>query len=509
MTDRPDRHLNPVREPPFDPYEDRVSGPPRDEAAERAVLGVLLNSPNTLPTLGGLRAEDFYRPLHATLYGVIQALVESGTPVDPVIVRDCLTREGRGALLDDPTVLIGLMAEAPVPSAASHHAQIVARTAALRRVVEAARRTIHRAEHLADPVELVTALYDDLDGTFGGAAEATGSWDPVDLTAALAGTDPDPPPELLHRVDGAALLYSGGIHTISGEPGSGKTWFALLGVAQCLGRGETVAMIDFEDRPARVVARLLGIGARPEAIGGRLRYVRPHEALGTFVAALERAVAGASLVVMDGVTEAMALEGLDPNDNADVAEFYARLPRRIADTSGAAVLMIDHVVKDSERQGRWGIGGQHKLAGIDGAAYVCRIVDAFGRGRRGRAQITVSKDRPGHVEEIAVGRTVGELVIDARDEVLRCRLEAPSATPTDGAGNLRPTHLMERVSRWLEGSPGASRKQVEDSVRGKRDYVRLALDQLVAEGRVEVTDGPRGARAYRVLDAYREDFDEA
>ena len=52
--------------------------------------------------------------------------------------------------------------------------------------------------------------------------------------------------------------------------------------------------------------------------------------------------------MIDGVTEALTLEGLSLNDNSEVAEWLERLPRWIRDRTAAAAVVIDHVTKDRE-----------------------------------------------------------------------------------------------------------------------------------------------------------------
>jgi hypothetical protein len=82
--------------------------------------------------------------------------------------------------------------------------------------------------------------------------------------------------------------------------------------------------------------------------------------------------------VVDGVTKAMVLQGLDIRDNKDVAEFLTKLARPLAD-AGAAVLLIDHVTKDREGRGRWELGAHHKLAGTD-LTHMLEPIRSFGRG---------------------------------------------------------------------------------------------------------------------------------
>ena len=69
------------------------------------------------------------------------------------------------------------------------------------------------------------------------------SWTPQDLAEALAGDD-IPPPEILARTDGKALLYRGRTHAFIGESESCKTWGALLAVAERLRAGEMVLWVD-------------------------------------------------------------------------------------------------------------------------------------------------------------------------------------------------------------------------------------------------------------------------
>ena len=264
-------------------------------------------------------------------------------------------------------------------------------------------------------------------------------------------------------------------------------------------------MIDFEDRASRVVGRLLALGATPDAIRDRFHYIRPHSPIDAATSAtLVTLVSGSTLVILDGVTEAMTLHGYDLHSNADIASFYHLLPRTLAD-AGPAVGMIDHVVKDSEKQGRWAIGGQHKLAGIDGVAYLVKAIEEFGRGKLGHARITVSKDRPGYVEEIALGRTVAELWLDARnDDYVKAELKAPESIVDDSTGQLRPTHLMEKVSRFIEITPGCLARTITETNLGRKQYVRTALANLIREGYVEVETGPHRAQFHRSIRPYRE-----
>ena len=220
------------------------------------------------------------------------------------------------------------------------------------------------------------------------------SWAPVDVAAVLRGGNEDPPPCILARADGHALLYRGRVHGIHGEPEACKGWATLAAVAETLEAGGRVVYADFEDTAGNVLQRLLALGADPGAVVDRFRYVQPLEPAED--GDLDLLLAWQpTLVILDGATEAFANEGLSIADNDDVAKWLKRYPRRFA-RAGAATVVIDHVTKDRESRGRYAIGGQHKLAGVD-VAYSLHVIHPFGRGREGLVRVKVEKDRPGHV----------------------------------------------------------------------------------------------------------------
>jgi len=318
-----------------------------------------------------------------------------------------------------------------------------------------------------------------------GARPRTPPWAPVDLAAVIRSGCLDEPPALLARTDGARLLYRGRVHLLMGEPESCKGWLALHAAAGCLAAGEPVLYVDFEDTAASVVARLLALGVDEAAIVGRFHYVRPDSPLdesgwAALAPALETPPA---LAVIDGVTEALALHGLDLIDNADVARWLARFPRPLAE-AGAAVLQIDHVGRDREARGRFAIGAQHKLAGVD-VAYALDVLEPFGRGRDGKVKVTVAKDRPGHVRQVAgEGAKVAEIRLASHPEGAVSIEVVPPSGETDVVA-FRPTALMERVSRAIEDAPGLSKNAIRSTVAGKSDYKDLALELLVSESYAE------------------------
>ncbi|WP_447643186.1 DnaB-like helicase N-terminal domain-containing protein [Nocardioides zeae] len=425
---------------PYDPDYDRPAGdrrPPQDLDAERALLAVLVQNPDLGDQLRTeVYASDFYRPTHEKIWATWHDLHQAGgVPPDVVTLNSALIRDRETEAVRE---LADLATATPSPLHAAQYAAIVRDHARLRivdHVATSLRDVVNRGsvEHVAKYLEEAVERIDDAYGRFGartGHVTPT-TWTPVDLTAVLAGEMLDPPPTMLQRTDGVSLFYDGAVHTVAGESESGKTWFCLLAALQLLQAGDDITFLDFEDRADRVIGRLLALGATPTQIQQHFAYVRPDRPLDDDGRAqLAPAITGRRLVIVDGVTEAMTMHGFDLNSNADSALFQGLIPRWIAD-HGPAVVMIDHVVKDKEKQDRFALGAQHKLAGIDGVAYIVKMLQPFARGHRGVARVEVAKDRPGHVREHARGRTIAEFTLDASvsDVTLTADLVPPATRP--------------------------------------------------------------------------------
>jgi replicative DNA helicase len=74
-----------------------VIAPPHNLDAEQSVLGAILLSDRSLYALvieEGLRAEDFYRERHGTIYEAMLALYNENEPVDVLTLTDRLRQTG-------------------------------------------------------------------------------------------------------------------------------------------------------------------------------------------------------------------------------------------------------------------------------------------------------------------------------------------------------------------------------------------------------------------------------
>lgn len=335
------------------------------------------------------------------------------------------------------------------------------------------------------------------------------SWWPRDIGPILRGEDdPEPPPALLTRLDGQALFYPGKLNGLIGESESGKTWVALLAVAQELDAGRPVTYIDCEDSPPGIITRLRMLGATDQTLA-RLSYIGPDDAFGLTARRdlfehLDQH--RPSLIVLDGYNAAMTMMGLNLLDNMDIYKFALALLRPLKNT-GSAVIFVDHVTKSKEQRGSYAIGGQAKRADVDGCALNVEVVVPFGKGMAGKLKLTVSKDRAGYVRGASSGaKHAGTVLLDSSADGTSISISIDAPEQREPGSTFRPTVLMQRVSHFLATTAGAvSQSQINAGVKGNDKAVRDAAAQLVEEGYATRSAGARGALLYTHVRPFFED----
>ena len=324
------------------------------------------------------------------------------------------------------------------------------------------------------------------------------TWQPVDLLPILNGTAIATLPSLFHRSDNVALLYAGKVHSFYGESESGKSWLAQYACAQTIAQERDVIYIDFESDAADIVERLRLLGVPAALIRAHFTYIRPEAAPNEADQHWQTILGNNyALAIIDGVTEALTIWGGETKDNDTITLWTRRFPRRLAKTTGAAVVTIDHVAKDKDNRGRFAIGGQAKLAALDGAAYLIEPAEVMAPGKVGKLVMRVTKDRPGQIrkhggEYRASDRTqpVAEAVMDATGNSLDVAMYPPKSS--DEAHAERIEYVMERVIEAVTADPGLSFRKLVQLVKARESAVREARDLAVQLGYIVTRKEGRG-----------------
>jgi hypothetical protein len=457
-----------------------IASRPEAHDSEAQLLGAfLIDAPAAVPLLDDLDPSDFDGRGYRQVFEAIRSVRAQNGVVDQLLVVEEMRRRGtidrlRGGAIGVHDLVSGLLA----PAAAQAHAARVLDAARARRIMRVVGDAMESGDWISTAEPLAALAVPTT------AEKPATSWTPVDLAAAF---DAEPErPTMLVRTDGAALFYPGRLHAVFSEPEAGKSWLVLAAAAERLALGERVVYLDFEDSPAAIVRRLLGLGVERDRIESGFVYVSPTDPLSaTARRDLDAALAdGCSLAVVDGVTEAMVGAGLDPDKNADVARWMRDLPAILAAT-GAAVVLVDHVAKDRTTRGRWAIGGQHKLATID-VAYSLDVLRPFAPGQTGTAKITISKDKIGGVRAAAAGgRVAGEFVLVSEGDDVRAEIR-PVEFTAESSDDLPPA--ARRVLEALPPEPpGVTVRQIgdrlaDDGLPLRERTIQKAIAKLEAAG---------------------------
>ena len=131
---------------------------PRDEHAERAVLGAALREGTVAPAVSALISPtDIWNPRHQALAEALWDLTVRKLPCDPVAVRAELLRRGHRGQVTDAVWLVEVM-EAGLPHSA-YYARLIRDIAVRRNVIITATRALQNAaDPQADPYDTAASL---------------------------------------------------------------------------------------------------------------------------------------------------------------------------------------------------------------------------------------------------------------------------------------------------------------------------------------------------------------
>jgi replicative DNA helicase len=298
---------------------------PYDLTAERAVLGaILLERDAILAVSDTLQPVDFYLEKHALVYQATLACLARRVPPDLATVAGELRRQEQLELVGGLAALGELATEVPTAVHVAYYAEIVVRTATLRRLIVSggAITALGYAEHQ----ELDTTL-DQAEQTLFAVTQRQRGADFVPLSTVVqayferAQRDEDEPVvptglyDLDERLNGG--LRPGQLALLAARPGMGKSGLAMS-IAYALGVGlkRSVGVVSLEMSRDELLQRLIAMhtGLDTRQVAGRVRHGDPRvlDALGVLAEAPIAIEDSAMLSVMDVRSKARRLATLRP-----------------------------------------------------------------------------------------------------------------------------------------------------------------------------------------------------
>lgn len=326
-----------------------------------------------------------------------------------------------------------------------------------------------------------------------GAGLVDESLQPVDLAAVLNGSVAQPIPSMLQREDGKALFYEGAVNGIHGASGAGKGWVICQLIADNALSSRSTMLLDFEDTAISIVARLRSLGMSDQQISSNLVYIRPQVPFDT--TAIDHLVtmvvtSSISAVVIDSIGEAFALEGINEDKDVEVGPWYRRVPRLLAET-GAAVVIVDHATKAADNW-LYPSGSKRKRAAVTGASYVADAKTPFVKGEGGRLRLTCAKDRHGNFRQ---GAPVGDLVMESSGSTVSLRLYPPGPS----AGPITVVTIAKAAvaaAKSVGVTTSLNKLEPLMAVTASHDRKRDGIEYAVAVGSLREEAGARNARLF-------------
>lgn len=211
---------------------------PHDDMAEQSVLGGMLLSKDAIAdVVESLRASDFYKPAHETIYEAILSLYGHGSPADAITVADELKKRGELTRVGGASYIHTLIASVPTAANAQYYAEIVKEHAIMRRLIEAGTKIAQLG--YANETEVDT-LVDQAQAEIYAVTDGNAKEDYVSFSDALEETineidansnRPDGvygvPTDFIEFDELTGGLHGGQMIVIAARPGVGKSTLAL------------------------------------------------------------------------------------------------------------------------------------------------------------------------------------------------------------------------------------------------------------------------------------------
>ncbi|MBM3943609.1 MAG: replicative DNA helicase [SAR202 cluster bacterium] len=250
---------------------------PHDIEAEESVVGALLiDGESFLRIAPLLKPEDFYREKNRLCFDACVNLFQRSEAIDQVTLARELSRTGHLEEVGGMAYLSHLVAITPAAAHVEHYAQLVARTATMRRLIDAASRISAIGYQDTDDVEISLRQAEDvLFGVRSGQRERgfiplrqiydqfleeraalTESQSPATAPVQSGYSDLD---ELLGGVQRSDLLILGA------RPGLGKSTLALNMSVNAAKQGSSVGVFSLEMSREQLALRILAADAEIDA----------------------------------------------------------------------------------------------------------------------------------------------------------------------------------------------------------------------------------------------------
>ena len=312
---------------------------PHDDVAEQSVLGGMLLSKDAIAdVVESLRASDFYKPAHETIYEAILSLYGHGSPADAITVADELKKRGELTRVGGASYLHTLIASVPTAANAQYYAEIVKEHAIMRRLIEAGTKIAQLG--YANETEVDT-LVDQAQAEIYAVTDGNAKEDSVSFSEALEETineidansnRPDGvygvPTDFIEFDELTGGLHGGQMIVIAARPGVGKSTLAL-DIARSAAIHHQMTTVFFSLEMSRTELAMRILSAEGKISMGRLKKGDLNTEGWTNLATLQGRIDSAPLFI-------------DDSPNMTLMEIRAKC-RRLKQRNDLKLVVLDYL----------------------------------------------------------------------------------------------------------------------------------------------------------------------
>lgn len=273
-------------------------GTPHNLEAEKAVIGAVLIDPRLWLEVETLPPCAFFRDAHQRIWSKLAVLAQQSKPIDLVTLKDELARSGELEEVGGPYYIASLTDGVPRASNVNGYADIVRRTADLRRMIQAGSHLLERARDpdaepdqvLDDAERILLELHESRaarsDGFVSGSDLVTECWPYLEQLAerkgGLAGISTG-----WTDLDNITRGWQpGNLILVAGRPSMGKSALALQTAFTAATNGKRVGLFSLEMSRTELLVRLISMEGQIDShrlqsgYAREVEYARMSQALG-------------------------------------------------------------------------------------------------------------------------------------------------------------------------------------------------------------------------------------
>jgi replicative DNA helicase len=261
-------------EPAATAFAQRV--PPHNLEAEMSVLGSMLLSAEAVEiALKDLKADDFSRAGHATIFQAVFHLANRGEPVDAITLADRLESTGDLERVGGKSYLLDITNTVPTAANVRYYAEIVRRTSTLRKLIRAGTHVAQLGYEAPDDLD---AVVEQAEKAVFDVTQARIESNFHDLRGLIKGSFSDLKrlSESQEHVTGVPTgfrdldnilwgLQRSDLLILASRPSVGKTALALNIAVNAARKGHPVALFSLEMSAPQLTLRMLCSEARVNA----------------------------------------------------------------------------------------------------------------------------------------------------------------------------------------------------------------------------------------------------